>query len=142
MSASSLTLHTSLTSTQVTDAWNREADGHTLFSAACTESFSYNLPFSIATLASTPTSHTAYPTFLVNYDLPNQGRTGLEAYFESLGVKVRPYDGSRIIAINGVDAAEYLVDLATESSIYNGLVGAYETVNPRYMRLMSRYSAG
>ncbi|KAJ7909286.1 hypothetical protein B0H13DRAFT_2493250 [Mycena leptocephala] len=125
----------------VTDAWNREADGHTLFSAACTESFSYNLPFSIATLASTPTSHTAYPTFLVNYDLPNQGRTGLEAYFESLGVKVRPYDGSRIIAINGVDAAEYLVDLATESSIYDGLVGAYETVNPRYMRLMSRYSA-
>jgi hypothetical protein len=66
----------------------------------------------------------------------------LEAYFESLGVKVRPYDGSRIIAINGVDAAEYLVDLATESSIYDGLVGAYETVNPRYMRLMSRYSAG
>ncbi|KAJ7493951.1 hypothetical protein FB451DRAFT_450131 [Mycena latifolia] len=125
----------------VTDAWNREADGHTLFAATCSESFSYNLPFSIATLAAKPTSATAYPTFLVNYDFPNQGRTGLEAYFESIGVHVRPYDDSRIIAINGVDAAKYLVDLATESSIYDGLVGAYETVNPRYMRLMSRYSA-
>ncbi|KAJ7858085.1 hypothetical protein B0H14DRAFT_3864562 [Mycena olivaceomarginata] len=81
------------------------------------------------------------PTFLVNYDFPNQGRTGLEAYFEALGVKVRPYDGARILAIDGVDASTYLVDLATESSIYKGLVGAYETVNPRYMRLMSRYSA-
>ncbi|KAJ7321641.1 hypothetical protein DFH08DRAFT_753676 [Mycena albidolilacea] len=127
--------------TAVTDAWNREADGHTLFSAACTESFSYNLPFSIATLASSPAAHTAYPTFLVNYEFPNQGRTGLEAYFEALGVKVRPYDGARILAIDGVDASTYLVDLATESSIYKGLVGAYETVNPRYMRLMSRYSA-
>ncbi|KAJ6549944.1 hypothetical protein B0H19DRAFT_1378678 [Mycena capillaripes] len=125
----------------VTDAWNREADGHTLFSAACTEAFSYNLPFAIATLASTPTSRTAYPTFLVNYDFPNQGRTGLEAYFESINVHVRPYDGARVLAINGIEASEYLVALATESSIYNGLVGAYETVNPRYMRLMSRYSA-
>jgi hypothetical protein len=54
---------------------------------------------------------------------------------------VRPLDGSRILAINGVDASTYLVQLATESSIFQGLVGAYETVNPRYMRLMSRYSA-
>ncbi|KAJ7160608.1 hypothetical protein C8R43DRAFT_993412 [Mycena crocata] len=125
----------------VTDAWNREADGHTLFAAACTEAFSYNLPFSIATLASSPTAHIAYPTFLVNYDFPNQGRSGLEAYFESIGIKVRPYDGARIVAIDGIDASLYLVALATESSIYKGLVGAYETVNPRYMRLMSRYSA-
>ncbi|KAJ7685933.1 hypothetical protein B0H17DRAFT_1204617 [Mycena rosella] len=125
----------------VTNAWNQEADGHSLFAAACTEAFSFNLPFAIATLASTPISATAYPTFLVNYDFPNQGRTGLEAYFESVGVKVRPYDGSRIVAINGVDASKFLVGLATESSIYDGLVGAYETVNPRYMRLMSRYSA-
>ncbi|KAJ7143957.1 hypothetical protein C8R44DRAFT_846051 [Mycena epipterygia] len=125
----------------VTDAWNREADGHTLFSADCTESFSYNLPFSIATLASTPTSPTAYPTFLVNYDFPNQGRTGLETYFESLNVHVRPYDGARILAINGQDASAFLVALASQSSIYDGLVGAYETLNPRYMRLMSRYSA-
>ncbi|KAJ7466161.1 hypothetical protein B0H11DRAFT_2239892 [Mycena galericulata] len=125
----------------VTDAWNREADGHTLFSAACTESFSYNLPFSIATLAATPSSAIGYPTFLVNYDFPNQGRAGLEAYFESINVSVRQYDGARILAINGVDASTYLVNLATTSSIYDGLVGAYETVNPRYMRLMSRYSA-
>ncbi|KAJ7775365.1 hypothetical protein B0H16DRAFT_1507074 [Mycena metata] len=125
----------------VTDAWNREADGHTLFSASCTESFSYNLPFSIATLASTPTSLIAYPTFLVNYDFPNQGRAGLEAYYESLSIKVRPYDGARILTINGLEAGAYLVALATDSNIYNGLVGAYETVNPRYMRLMSRYSA-
>jgi hypothetical protein len=34
------------------------------------------------------------------------------------------------IAINGVDVADYLVNLATESIIHNGLVGAYETVNP------------
>ncbi|KAJ7023144.1 hypothetical protein C8F04DRAFT_190724 [Mycena alexandri] len=125
----------------VTDAWNREADGHTLFSASCTESFSYNLPFSIATLASTPTSLIAYPTFLVNYDFPGQGRAGLEAYYEALGIHVRPYDGARILTINGLEAGAYLVALATESNIYNGLVGAYETVNPRYMRLMSRYSA-
>ncbi|KAJ7618007.1 hypothetical protein FB45DRAFT_1063530 [Roridomyces roridus] len=125
----------------VTDAWNREADGHSLYAADCTESFSWNLPFSIATLASSPTSPVAYPTFLVNYDFPNQGRSGIEAYFESIGVKVRPYDGARILSINGVEAGTYLTKLATESSIYNGLVGAYETVNPRYMRLMSRYSA-
>ncbi|KAJ6529221.1 hypothetical protein B0H19DRAFT_1333099 [Mycena capillaripes] len=125
----------------VTDAWNREADGHTLFAAACTEAFSYNLPFSIATLASTPTSPVTYPTFLVNYDFPNQVRPGLEAYFESLNVHIRPYDGAPILAIDGVDASRYLVALATESSIYKGLVATYETVNPRYMRLMSRYSA-
>ncbi|KAJ7795164.1 hypothetical protein B0H14DRAFT_2920828 [Mycena olivaceomarginata] len=112
----------------VTDAWNHEADGHTLFSAACTEAFSYNLPFSIAN----PRLH---PHLL------HRGRSGLEAYYQSLKIDVRPYDGSRILAINGVDASTYLVNLATESSIYNGLVGAYETVNPRYMRLMSRYSA-
>ncbi|KAJ6568502.1 hypothetical protein B0H19DRAFT_685388 [Mycena capillaripes] len=93
----------------VTDAWNREADGHTLFSATCTEAFSYNLPFSIATLASTPTSPVAYPTFLVKYDFPNQDRPGLEAYFESLNVHIRPYDGAHILAIDGVDASRYLV---------------------------------
>ncbi|KAJ7153354.1 hypothetical protein C8R46DRAFT_1006654 [Mycena filopes] len=125
----------------VTDAWNHEADGHTLFAASCTESFSYNLPFSIATLASSPTSLIAYPTFLVNYDFPNQNRAGLEAYYKGLGLDVRPSDGARILTINGVEAGIFLVALATESSIYDGLVGAYETVNPRYMRLMSRYSA-
>ncbi|KAF7371141.1 hypothetical protein MSAN_00749500 [Mycena sanguinolenta] len=125
----------------ITDAFNREADGHTLYAAACTESFSFNLPFSIATLAETPFDLIAYPTFLVNYDFPNQGRAGMEDYFESIGVQVRPLDGSRVLAINGVDASTYLVNLATESSIFNGLVGAYETVNPRYMRLMARYSA-
>ncbi|KAJ7080748.1 hypothetical protein B0H15DRAFT_890613 [Mycena belliarum] len=125
----------------ITDAFNREADGHTLYAADCTEAFSYNLPFSISTLASSPTDKTAFPTFLVNYDFPNQGRTGLEAFFESIGVHVRPFDGARVLAIDGVDASTYLVQLATESSIFKGLVGAYETVNPRYMRLMARYSA-
>ncbi|KAF7317579.1 hypothetical protein MKEN_00844900 [Mycena kentingensis (nom. inval.)] len=125
----------------VSDAYNREADGHTLYAAACTEAFSWNLPFSIATLAQTPFDKVAQPTFLVNYDFPNQGRMGLEAYYESIGVHVRPLDGARIVSIDGVDASEYLVDLATQSSIFKGLVGAYEDVNPRYMRLMSRYSA-
>ncbi|KAJ7065475.1 hypothetical protein C8F01DRAFT_747149 [Mycena amicta] len=125
----------------ITDAYDREADGHTLYAAVCTESFSWNLPFSIATLAQTPFDKTAQPTFLVNYDFPNQGRAGLEAYYESIGVHVRPLDGARILTIDGVDASDYLVQLATESSIFKGLVGAYETVNPRYMRLMSRYSA-
>ncbi|KAJ7907684.1 hypothetical protein B0H13DRAFT_689659 [Mycena leptocephala] len=40
-----------------------------------------------------------------------------------------------------MDASDYLVELATESSIYKGVVAAYESVNTRYMRLMSRYSA-
>ncbi|KAJ7483407.1 hypothetical protein FB451DRAFT_1234504 [Mycena latifolia] len=125
----------------ITDAFNREADGHTLYAAACTEAFSWNLPFSISTLASSPFDKTAFPTFLVNYDFPNQGRAGMEAFFESIGVHVRPFDGARVLEIDGVDASTYLVQLATESSIFKGLVGAYETVNPRYMRLMSRYSA-
>ncbi|KAJ7803175.1 hypothetical protein B0H14DRAFT_3487694 [Mycena olivaceomarginata] len=114
----------------ITDAFNKEADGHTLYAAACTKSFSWNLPFSIATLADSPFDKTAFPTFLVNYDFPNQGRADLEDYFESIGVHVRPLDGSRVLTIDGVDA----------STIFKGLVGAYETVNPRYMRLMSRYS--
>lgn len=65
----------------------------------------------------------------------------MEAYFESIGVHVRPLDGARVLAIDGVDASTYLVELATESSIFKGLVGSFETINPRYMRLMSRYSA-
>ncbi|KAF8191546.1 hypothetical protein K438DRAFT_1970533 [Mycena galopus ATCC 62051] len=85
----------------------------------CTEAFSYNLPFSIATLADTPFDETAFPTFLVNYDFPNQGRAGLEDHFESIGVQVRPLDGSRNRASS------------TDSS----------TMNPQYMRLMARYSA-
>ncbi|KAJ7236449.1 hypothetical protein B0H12DRAFT_1256566 [Mycena haematopus] len=125
----------------IMDAFNREADGHTVFTAACTGAFSFNLPFSIATLANTPFDKTAFPTFLVNYDFPNQGRAGLEDYFESIGVQVRPLDSSRVLAINGVDASTYLVNLATQLSIFDGLVGTYETVNPRYMRLMARYSA-
>ncbi|KAJ7227187.1 hypothetical protein GGX14DRAFT_628700 [Mycena pura] len=125
----------------ITDAYNKEADGHTLYVALCTEAFSWNLPFSIATLAQSPHDTTAFPTFLVNYDFPNAGRDGLEEYYESIGVHVRQFDGARILEIDGVDASTHLVDLATESSIFNGLVGSYETVNPRYVRLMSRYSA-
>jgi hypothetical protein len=44
-----------------------ETNEHTLSSVAYTGSFSY-LSFSIASLASGPTSRTAYPTSLVNYD--------------------------------------------------------------------------
>ncbi|KAF7328840.1 hypothetical protein MVEN_02513400 [Mycena venus] len=70
----------------ITDAWNHLGGGHTAFVASCTEAFSYSLPFSIGILAATPTSATAYPIFLANYDFPNQVRTELEAYYESLGV--------------------------------------------------------
>ncbi|KAJ7483348.1 hypothetical protein FB451DRAFT_1234183 [Mycena latifolia] len=125
----------------VTDAYNREQDGHTIYVAACTEAFSWNLPFSISTLADTPLDSTAFPTFLVNYDFPNQNRSGLEAYYESIGVHVRPYHGARILTIDGMEAGEYLTDLADSSSIYAGLVGGYEDLITRYMRLMSRYSA-
>ncbi|KAJ7591921.1 hypothetical protein C8J56DRAFT_1046276 [Mycena floridula] len=48
----------------VSDAYDREADGHSIFEAACTVAFSYNLPFSIATLAARPTDPVAVPTFL------------------------------------------------------------------------------
>ncbi|KAJ7173434.1 hypothetical protein C8R46DRAFT_1215378 [Mycena filopes] len=125
----------------VTDAFNREQDGHTVYVAACTEAFSWNLPFSISTLAATPSDPTAFPVFLVNYDFPNQDRHGLEAHYRNLGVHVRPYDGARILAIDGVDAGAYLTDLAAHSSIYYGLLGGYESLDPRYMSLMSRYSA-
>jgi len=45
------------------------------------------------------------------------------------------------MTINGQDASQYLIDLAQVSSIYKGLTGGYETIQPRYMRLMARYSA-
>ncbi|KAJ7663936.1 hypothetical protein DFH06DRAFT_336749 [Mycena polygramma] len=125
----------------VTDAYNREQDGHTIYVAACTAAFSWNLPFSISTLANTPFDRAAFPTFLCNYNFPNANRPGLEAYFESVGVYVRPYDGARVLTIDGVEAGKYLIDLASRSSVYDGLAGAYESVDPRYMRLMSRYSA-
>ncbi|KAJ7777138.1 hypothetical protein B0H16DRAFT_1301503, partial [Mycena metata] len=125
----------------VTDAFNREQDGHTIYVAACTEAFSWNLPFSISTLADSPSDRTAFPVFLANYDFPGAARHGLEAHFKSIGVHVRPYHGARILAIDGVDAGKYLTDLASRSSIYDGLVGGYESLDSRYMRLMSRYSA-
>jgi hypothetical protein len=92
-------------------------------------------------LAKSPFDAVAVPTLLVNYDFPNQARPGLEDFYESLGISVRPLDGAKIVSINGQDASTYLVDLATRSSIFDGLFGSYETVEPRYMRLMSRYSA-
>lgn len=53
------------------------------FIASCAESFSYNLPFGVSTLAADVSdSDTAYPTLLVNYDFPNQGRPNLEAYYQ------------------------------------------------------------
>lgn len=66
---------------------------------------------------------------------------GLEAYYQSLGFDARRYDGFRILSINGQDASQYLIDLAQVSSIYKGLSGGFETLQPRYMRLMARYSA-
>lgn len=54
---------------------------------------------------------------------------------------MRPYDGARVLTIDGMEASKYLTDLAARSSIYDGLVGGYESLDPRYMRLMSRYSA-
>ncbi|CAK5268090.1 unnamed protein product [Mycena citricolor] len=125
----------------VSEAFNREQDGHTSFVASCTQSFSWNLPFSIASLADSPSNQTTYPVFLANYDFPNQNRSGLEEYFQGLNVSVREFDGARILSIDGVEAGPYLLDLAANSSIYDGLQGAYETLDPRYMRLMSRYSA-
>jgi len=68
-------------------------------------------------------------------------RSGLEAYYQGLGFDARKYDGFRIMTINGQDASQYLIDLAQVSSIYKGLTGGYETIQPRYMRLMARYSA-
>nr|GAT46969.1 predicted protein [Mycena chlorophos] len=125
----------------VTDAFNREQDGHTVYVAACTEAFSWNLPFSIGMLAPTPFSHTTRPIFLANYDFPNQNRSGLEAYYQQLGLNVRAYDGVEILTIDGVDAAQYLSTLATESSIYDGIIGGFEDAGVRFMRLLSRYSA-
>ncbi|KAJ7586242.1 hypothetical protein C8J56DRAFT_1165768 [Mycena floridula] len=125
----------------VSDAYDREADGHSIFEAACAFAFSYNLPFSIATLAAKPTDPVAVPTFLVNYDFPNQGRDGLEAYYQSLKIDIRPFDGARLLKINGEDASSYLVDLAQRSSLSDGLLGSFEDVEARFMRLMSRYSA-
>ncbi|KAF7317645.1 hypothetical protein MKEN_00852000 [Mycena kentingensis (nom. inval.)] len=128
----------------VTDAFNRLQDGHTVYVADCTQAFSWNLPFSISTLAPTPSSHprAAYPVLLANFDFPTQNRTGLEAYYQRLGfADLRRYDGARVLSIDGVDAGAYLTRLADASSIYDGLVGGFESFSARYMRLMSRYSA-
>ncbi|KAJ6621482.1 hypothetical protein B0H10DRAFT_1945299 [Mycena sp. CBHHK59/15] len=62
---------------------------------------------------------------------PIRARPGLEPYFDSFGVHVRPYHGARILSIDGVEVGKYLTELATASSIYKGLAGGYE----------SRYSA-
>lgn len=70
--------------TAVTDAFNNEWDGHTSFIAKCANSFSWNLPFSISTLAaSVSDTDIAYPTLLCNYDFPNQGRPGKELSYQS-----------------------------------------------------------
>lgn len=65
----------------------------------------------------------------------------MEEFFQGLGIDIRPFDGSRIIKLNGQDASTYLVNLAQQSTIFDGLFGSFEDVNPRFMRLMSRYSA-
>ncbi len=127
--------------TAVTDAVGKEQDGHTVFQPYCTTAFSYNLPFSVATLANSPTSSSSCPYLLTNYDFPLSGRSTLEAYYKGLGFIARKYDGLELTLINGVDAATYLVDLADASSLSDGLFGAYESLQTRYMRLMSRYSA-
>jgi hypothetical protein len=59
----------------IADAFNREWDGHTTLTANCLAAFSYNLPFSIATLASDVSdTQTAYPTLITNYDFPVRSR--------------------------------------------------------------------
>lgn len=125
----------------MTDAFNREQDGHTEWESACTTSFSWNHPFSVANWANSPLNPISLPHVVVNYDLPLQGRSGLEAYYQSLGLDLRQYDGLQILSINGKDANAYLTNLAQVSSIYDGLFGAYESLEPRYLRLVSRYSA-
>lgn len=125
----------------VTDAFNREYDGHTLLSAACTTAFSYNLPVSVTTLGDSETSSGSHPYLLVNYDFPEQGRPGLEAYYTSLGIDVRPYDKMRILTVDYAEAQAYFVNLGDQSLLSNGLTGSYESLSPRYVRLMSRYSA-
>jgi len=127
--------------TAVTDAFNREQDGHTEWESACTTAFSWNHPFSVANWANSPFDPVSFPHVVVNYDLPLQGRSGLEAYYQSLGLELRPYDGFQILSINGQDSNAYLTNLAQASSIYDGLFGAYESLEPRYLRLVSRYSA-
>lgn len=124
-----------------TNAFDLEQDGHTVWEAACTGAFSFNHPFSVANWATDPYNPLSFPHVVVNYDLPLQGRPGLEAYYLGLGLNLRQYDGFQILLINGVDANLYLLDLAARSSVYDGLIGAYENVEPRYMRLVSRYSA-
>ena len=53
--------------TAVADGFDREWDGHTVFSPSCALAFSWNLPFSIATLAADVSdTDTAYPTLLVS----------------------------------------------------------------------------
>jgi len=126
----------------VTDAINREHDGHTGYSAGCTTAFSYNLPVSVVTLGDSPTSSSSSPYLLVNYDFPNQGRPKLEAYYLSLGIDVRPYNGMKLITIdNNPNAQNYLVNLADLSLVANGLNGAYESLSARFVRLTARYSA-
>lgn len=126
----------------IADAFDQEHDGHTVFTPSCAASFSWNLPFSIATLADNVNDAVAYPTLFVNYDFPLQGRAGLEDYYKTVvGFNARKYDGLEVLTINGNNASQYLYNLADQSLIYNGLIGAYESLSPRYMRLMSRYSA-
>lgn len=125
----------------VSNAFDLEQDGHTVWAALCTEAFTWNHPFSVANWAPNPYVPYSSPYVVTNYDLPLQGRPGLEAYYLGLGLDARAYDGFQMISINGQDANQYLYNLAATSSIYTGLIGAYETVEPRYMRLVSRYSA-
>lgn len=125
----------------VTDAFNREQDGHTIFIASCATAFSYNLPVSVATFGDSETSTSSHPFLLVNYDFPEQGRPGLEAYYLSMGIDVRPYDRMRILTVDYAEAQAYFVNLGDQSLLSQGLFGSYESLSPRYQRLMSRYSA-
>lgn len=45
----------------VTNAFNVEWDGHTVWAAACTEAFSWNHPFSVASWASDPKNPISFP---------------------------------------------------------------------------------
>lgn len=124
----------------VGDAFDRLHDGHTYYEPYCSLGFSWNLPFSVATLANKPTDAVSVPYLFQNYDFPSQNRPGMEQYYLAQGLNARLYDGLQLVAVEGEDAATWLLNLANGSTFASGIFGGFETLQTRYMRVMSRYS--